>query len=78
MKVCLRFFDAKRCKFGVSMNWSKEDQVKVCQNMKCPLGTITEKTIDGKQFAIVSCDFTWNPFDNREVTNREFLEYEYF
>lgn len=77
MKFCLIRFDAKRCKFYVNMSWSKEEQVKVCQSMVCPHGSITEvKTKDGV-VGVVSCDFTWNPFDNKEVTEYQFNMMEY-
>lgn len=71
-RICLVHFDAKRCRYGIPMNVSKEEQVAICQNMKCDYGTITE--LKGGKVLVVSCDFTWNPFNNREVTEREYLE----
>lgn len=73
-RLCLRFFDAKRCKFNMNMNWEKEDQIKVCQNMSCANGSISERKIDGKLVIVPTCDFTWNPFDNKAVTEQEFRE----
>lgn len=74
MKICLGMFDAKRCRYGMAMSWKKEDQVKVCKNSHCDYASVTERTINGETVLIVTCDFTWNPFDNREVTAKEYHE----
>ena len=73
--ICLRWFDSKRCMFEWNKKKTKEEAIKTCQNMRCPKGTIMEKTINGEKALIISCDYTWNPFDNREVTSEEYLEW---
>ena len=76
MKFCLLKFDASHCSWKQDTSKPKEKQVQFCKNLNCPHGTITEKTINSEVFALVSCDFTWNPFDNRETTAEEREEME--
>jgi hypothetical protein len=42
--------------------------------MQCPHGTVTETASS----LTVSCDLTWNPFDNRKTTPEEREEMELF
>ena len=74
MKVCLANFDGSECIFNMDLSLPKEDQVKGCRSLKCERGSVTEKTINGKEFLIISCDRTWNPFENRPLTKQEKAE----
>jgi len=72
MKICPRNFDASQCEFQQDTKKPIEDQIRFCQNLKCPHGTILEKKLSsGEWVAFVSCDLTWNPFDCRPTTEAE-------
>jgi hypothetical protein len=76
MKFCLLKFDASHCFWKQDTSKPKEEQVQFCKNYDCPHGTIVEEILNGETVALVSCDLTWNPFDNREVTSDEREEME--
>lgn len=75
MKVCLVHFDSSNCHYFMNdTKLSKEQQVEICTKNKCEYGSVTEKNVNGEKVLIVSCDCTWNPFDNREFTTEEKAE----
>jgi hypothetical protein len=72
MKMCHLHFDAKHCSWNQDTSKPIQEQIKFCQDVKCPHGSITEKKLSsGEWVAFVTCDFSWNPFDNRETTQEE-------
>ena len=72
MKVCHLHFDAKYCVFKQNTKKPIQDQIDFCTKLKCPHGSIMEKQLSSQEWvAFVSCDLSWNPFDNRETTEEE-------
>jgi len=70
-KICTLHFDAKYCMFGQDRKKPLRKQIEFCRHLKCPHGTVSEITVNGEIVSIVSCDFTWNAFDNRDTTSEE-------
>ena len=72
MKLCHLHFDATHCIFKQDTRKLIQEQIDFCAKLKCPHGTIMEKNLsNGEWVAFVTCDLSWNPFDNRETTQEE-------
>ena len=72
MKLCHLHFDAAHCFWKQDTNKPIQEQIELCRKLKCPHGTIMEKSIStGERVAFVSCDLSWNPFDNKPTTEQD-------
>lgn len=70
--ICTRYFDAKHCKFEIPENWKLEEKLRFCKEMNCPNGSITEKKDSkGRIILVVTCDFSFNPFDWKPTTHEQ-------
>ena len=70
--ICTRHFDAKHCKFDIPENWTLEEKLRFCKEMKCPNGSMTEKEDNkGRTIVFVTCDFSFNPFDWKPTTQEQ-------
>lgn len=72
MKMCHLHFDAKFCFWKQDTGKPIQEQIDMCRKFDCPFGTILERKLStGERVAFVSCDRSWNPFDNEPTTEQD-------
>jgi len=70
-RICTLHFDAKFCWWQQDTSRTLDEQLQFCRHVNCPHATISEYHSSGKVVMQITCDYSWNPFANRETTKEE-------